>query len=264
MRPTPGNPAAPSDLAHTVWPAIPHAPLVLVPLGSTEQHGPHLPLGTDGVIARAVAERAAAEAPAAWHTLVAPTMAYGSSGEHAGFAGTVSIGREALLAVLVEAVRSLAMWAGRIVFVNGHGGNVPTLGEAVGRLRAEGHHVAWVPCVALGADPHAGRWETSVMLHLAPQDVRTAAAVAGDTRPLADLMPDLLSGGVLAVSPSGVLGDPAGASADEGEKAMEYLVTTVVGLIATNAVDARGQLVDPVDGPFDGSLDGPLDGPAPR
>jgi creatinine amidohydrolase len=253
MSPTPHNPAAPNDLAHTVWPAIPHAPLVLVPLGSTEQHGPHLPLGTDGVIARAVAEQVAARAPAEWHSMVAPTMAYGSSGEHAGFAGTVSIGRDALLAVLVEAVRSLAMWAGHIVFVNGHGGNVPTLGGAVVALRAEGHHVAWVPCVAPGADPHAGRWETSVMLHLAPQDVRTAEAVAGDTRPLADLMPDLLSGGVLAVSPSGVLGDPAGASAEEGEKSMDYLVSTVVQLIVTNTVDTRGRLIDP---PPDGTVMG--------
>ncbi|MGW1802361.1 mycofactocin biosynthesis peptidyl-dipeptidase MftE [Streptomyces sp. NPDC001984] len=248
MRSTPWNLAAPSDLAHTVWPEVSSSPLVLVPLGSTEQHGPHLPLGTDAVVARAVAERVAAGAPAEWHTLVAPTMAYGSSGEHAGFAGTVSIGREALLAVLVEAVRSLAMWAGRIVFVNGHGGNVATLGAAVGQLRAEGHHVAWVPCVSPGADPHAGRWETSVMLHLAPEDVRTAAAVAGDTRPLADLMPDLVAGGVLAVSPSGVLGDPAGASAEEGEKAMEFMVATVTRLIAADTVDARGRLVDPADG----------------
>ncbi|MFJ4411182.1 mycofactocin biosynthesis peptidyl-dipeptidase MftE [Streptomyces sp. NPDC088910] len=238
------GPAAPSDLAHAVWPTVPFAPLVLVPLGSTEQHGPHLPLGTDAAIARAVAERVAAGAPPEWHTLVAPTMAYGSSGEHAGFAGTVSIGREALTAVLVESVRSLAMWAGRIVFVNGHGGNVATLAEAVVLLRAEGHHVAWVPCVAPDADPHAGRWETSVMLHLAPGDVRTAQAVAGDTRPLADLMPDLVAGGVLAVSPSGVLGDPAGASAEEGEKAMTYMVTTATRLIAEGSADTRGRLVD--------------------
>ena len=245
MRPAPGTRAAPSGLAHTVWPAVPSAPLVLVPLGSTEQHGPHLPLGTDSAVARAVAERVAAGAPAEWHTLVAPTMAYGSSGEHAGFAGTVSIGREALLAVLVEAVRSLSMWAGRIVFVNGHGGNAATLGAAVRLLRAEGHRVAWVPCAAPGADPHAGRWETSVMLHLSPQDVRTEAAVAGDTRPLADLMPDLVAGGVRAVSPSGVLGDPAGASAEEGEKVMESMVATAVRLITADTVDARGRLVDP-------------------
>ncbi|MFD8820521.1 mycofactocin biosynthesis peptidyl-dipeptidase MftE, partial [Streptomyces sp. NPDC059627] len=157
-----------------------------MPLGSTEQHGPHLPFGTDSTIARAVAERVALTAPAEWHPLVAPTLCYGSSGEHAGFPGTLSIGREALRLVLVEAVRSLAMWAGRIVFVNGHGGNATTLDAAVGLLRSEGHRVAWVPCLTPGADPHAGRWETSVMLHLAPEDVRTAAAAAGDTPPRAE------------------------------------------------------------------------------
>jgi len=69
-------------------------------------------------------------------------LPYGSSGEHAGFAGTVSIGGEALRVVLVKAVRSLAMWAGPLVFVNGHCGHAATLDAVVGLLRSEGHHVA--------------------------------------------------------------------------------------------------------------------------
>ena len=119
--------------------------VVLVPLGSTEQHGPHLPLSTDTVDRRVRAGRAA-EALARRRTpppLVAPALAYGASGEHAGFPGTVSIGHEALHAVLVETVRSLSLWAGRVVFVNGHGGNTATLDAALGALRAEGHDVAW-------------------------------------------------------------------------------------------------------------------------
>ncbi|MFE6489761.1 mycofactocin biosynthesis peptidyl-dipeptidase MftE, partial [Streptomyces sp. NPDC057757] len=149
------------DLARTVWPAVPAGALVLVPVGSTEQHGPHLPLDTDSVIARAVARRAADTL--SWGTagppLVAPALVYGASGEHAGFPGTVSIGHEALGAVIVEMVRSLSLWAGRVVLVNGHGGNVATLDVAVGRLRDEGHDVAWTDCDVPGGDAHAGRTE---------------------------------------------------------------------------------------------------------
>lgn len=127
-------------LAHRAWPTVSAKSLVLVPIGSTEQHGPHLPLNTDSVIAESVAGRAAEELSARLTPppLVAPTLAYGASGEHAGFPGTVSLGHEALHAVIVETVRSLSLWAGRVVFVNGHGGNTATLDAALGALRAEG------------------------------------------------------------------------------------------------------------------------------
>jgi mycofactocin system creatininase family protein len=241
------HPASPQDLARTVWPAVTSNALVLVPVGSTEQHGPHLPLDTDSGIARAVAERAADALPPgpSGPPLVAPTMVYGASGEHAGFPGTVSIGHEALSSVIVEMVRSLSLWAGRVVFVNGHGGNTRTLDTSIGRLRAEGHDVAWTGCGVLGGDAHAGRTETSVMLHLAPQDVRMNAAVAGDTRPISVLMPDLVAHGVRAVSPSGVLGDPTGASAEEGREAVESMVSATVRRIAARAADTRGRLADP-------------------
>ncbi|WP_328876724.1 mycofactocin biosynthesis peptidyl-dipeptidase MftE [Streptomyces sp. NBC_00287] len=235
--------AALRALADAVWPAVPSGALVLVPVGSTEQHGPHLPLDTDTVIARAVA-RTAAEALAP-RTLVAPPMAYGASGEHAHFPGTVSIGHEALLAVIVELARSLSLWAGRVVFVNGHGGNTATLDTALGLLRAEGHDVAWTGCEVPGGDAHAGSTETSVLLHLAPERVRLDAAVAGDTRPLAVLLPDLIARGVRAVSPTGVLGDPAGASAEEGRRAMESMVSATVRRITAWTVDGRGRLADP-------------------
>ena len=97
------------------------SPSIMVPLGSTEQHGPHLPLDTDTRIATAVARGARAGLEEAW--LVAPAIAYGASGEHQDFAGTISIGAEALTMLLVEYGRSAACWAQRLVFVNGHGGN---------------------------------------------------------------------------------------------------------------------------------------------
>ncbi|MFJ9246843.1 mycofactocin biosynthesis peptidyl-dipeptidase MftE [Streptomyces sp. NPDC101776] len=238
-----GGPA--TELAHTAWPFVPSDALVLLPIGSTEQHGPHLPLDTDSVIAEAVARRTATAVPGA---LVAPTLRYGASGEHAGFPGTVSIGHEALRVVLVEAVRSLSLWAGRIVLVNGHGGNTATLDAALRLLRTEGHDVAWTGCAVPGGDAHAGRTETSVMLHLAPNHVHLEAAVVGDTRPLAVLLPDLMAHGVRAVSPSGILGDPTGASAAEGRKAMDMMVSAAVRRIAAWTVDARGRLAEPVPG----------------
>lgn len=239
------------DLASTVWPDVPSDALVLVPVGSIEQHGPHLPLDTDSVIARAVAQRAADALPAGpgGPPLVAPTMVYGASGEHAGFPGTVSIGHEALRAVIVEMVRSLSLWAGRIVFVNGHGGNVSTLDTAISQMRTEGHDAAWTGCDISGGDAHAGRTETSVMLHLAPVRVRLDAAVAGDTRPLTALLPELMARGVRAVSPSGVLGDPAGASAEEGRRAVDTMVSAAVRRITAGAVDGRGRLLDPERSP---------------
>jgi creatinine amidohydrolase len=235
------------ELARATWPAVPaDGPLVLVPVGSTEQHGPHLPLTTDSVVARAVADRVAARLPGP--VLVAPNLAYGNSGEHAGFPGTISIGHEALRVVLIEMVRSLALWASRVVFVNGHGGNVRTLDEAVAQLRDEGHDVSWTGCAFLGGDAHAGRAETSVMLHLAPADVELAAAAAGDTRPLDALMPALIAGGVRSVAPNGVLGDPTGASAEEGRRLMDALVGATVRRVAAAAPDRRGRLTGPSAG----------------
>ncbi|WP_328675609.1 mycofactocin biosynthesis peptidyl-dipeptidase MftE [Streptomyces sp. NBC_00343] len=245
-----GDPA--TELAHTAWPLVPSDVLVLLPIGSTEQHGPHLPLDTDSVIAHAVARRTATALPTA---LVAPTLPYGASGEHAGFPGTVSIGHEALRMVLMEAVRSLALWSGRIVLVNGHGGNTATLDTALRLLRTEGHDVAWTGCAVPGADAHAGRTETSVMLHLAPDQVRLDVAVAGDTRPLAALLPDLVAHGVRAVSPSGVLGDPTGASAAEGRSVMDTMASAAVRRITAWTVDHRGRLTDPEHPPTSRELD---------
>jgi mycofactocin system creatininase family protein len=192
-------------------------PTLLVPTGSVEQHGPHLPLDTDIRVAAAVADAAAAELGAGF--VVAPPISYGASGEHQGFAGTISIGTPALTALFVEYGRSACEWAGRLVFVNGHGGNVEALRAAARLLRAEGRDAAWCsPAVRRRADAHAGHTETSVLLHLSPLLVRTEECRPGNTAPLADLMPQLRAGGVRAVSASGVLGDPTTATAADGER----------------------------------------------
>lgn len=215
---------------------------LLVPVGSTEQHGPHLPLDTDtriaGALARAVAERLAG--PATGRSgpdfPVAPAVAYGASGEHQSFAGTISIGTEALSHLLVEYGRSACCWAQRVVFVNGHGGNVPALAEAVRRLRLEARDVGWLPCAVSEADAHAGHTETSLLLHLSPDDVRLDQALAGNSTPLVELMPQLRRGGVAAVSAVGVLGDPTTATATDGRRIFTEMVDR--GAAAIRAWDA--------------------------
>lgn len=230
-----------SRLGERTWTDLdgPAPRTVLVPVGSLEQHGPHLPLDTDARIAAAVARRAADGDPA---VLLAPPVAYGASGEHEGFPGTLSIGHEALRAVLVELGRSAAAWASRLVFVNGHGGNLPTVPSAVAALRHEGRDVAWFGCAAPGGDAHAGRTETSILLELDPAVVREGAARAGNTAPLRELLPALRRGGVTAVSRNGVLGDPAGASAEEGRRLLESMAGALRTGLAGWSPDDDGRL----------------------
>lgn len=226
-------PAGERLLASATSPGLPAGPTVLVPVGSTEQHGPHLPLDTDTVIAAAVATRAAERIGASGReAVVAPAIAYGSSGEHQDFPGTSSIGTSVLHDVVVELTRSMAHWAARVVFVNAHGGNVTALRGAVAQLVHEGHDVAWIPCATEEVDLHAGRTETSLMLHLAPWNVRLTRAEAGNTGTLAELLPLMMAGGVKAVSANGVLGDPAGATAAEGAAMLGSMVDDVTAFVA--------------------------------
>ena len=200
--------------------------MLVVPVGSTEQHGPHLPLDTDTRIAtataRAIAEWLADQDESNW--VLAPAVAYGASGEHEDFPGTVSIGTSALRLLLVEFGRSAARWASRIVFVNGHGGNVEALAAAAALLRYEGRDVGWCSCSVEDADAHAGHTETSVLLHISPQDVWLDERVPGNGAPLAELMPQMRQGGIAAVSEVGVLGDPTTASAQEGARIFAEMV----------------------------------------
>lgn len=231
------------DLAGATWPQVGSGPVVLVPVGSIEQHGPHLPFDTDTAIAVSVAEGVADRLDG--EVIVAPPLAYTSSGEHQSFAGTCSIGSDALKHVVVELVRSMSTWAGRIVLVNAHGGNVPSLAEAVLQLIDEGRDIAWVPCATEDVDLHAGITETSLMLHIRPASVRLDRAEAGDTRPLADILPLLMTGGVGAVSANGVLGDPAGATAESGAEVLGVMVDDIERRVRSSAVNAHGMLARP-------------------
>jgi mycofactocin system creatininase family protein len=220
--------------------------VVVVPVGSTEQHGPHLPLDTDTRIAVSVARAATARlgrpAPDAVPYLVAPAIAYGASGEHEAFPGTISIGTEALEHLLVEFGRSVSNWADRLVFVNGHGGNVGALRSAVRRLRVEGRDAGWCSCSVRGGDAHAGHTETSVLLHISPSDVRIEELRPGNSAPLVDLMPSMRRGGVAAVSEVGVLGDPTTATASAGARLFDEMVQGAADRINRWSPGADGML----------------------
>lgn len=169
-------------------------------------------MSTDTDIAQALCQSAAARRA---DVVVAPALPYGASGEHAGFAGTLSIGQEALELVVVELGRSATDSFDRVLLVSGHGGNVEPLRRAVALLQSEGRDVrAWSP--RFGGDAHAGRTETSLQLALRPEHVRLDQAVSGATAPLHELLPELRRAGVAGVSANGVLGDPFGADAAEG------------------------------------------------
>lgn len=198
--------------------------VLAVPVGSTEQHGPHLPLGTDTGVALELCRRLAAARP---DVVVGPPIAYGASGEHEGFPGTVSIGQEVLELLVVELCRSATATFPAVVIVSAHGGNCEALGRAVRRLEGEGRRVLMWSATWDG-DTHAGRSETALQLALAPELVRLERAEAGDCRPIGALMPTLRAGGVRAVSTNGVLGDPAGATAEEGEDLLGAMTSDLV------------------------------------
>ncbi|HXZ62877.1 MAG TPA: mycofactocin biosynthesis peptidyl-dipeptidase MftE [Acidimicrobiales bacterium] len=205
--------------------------LLAVPLGSLEQHGPHLPLDTDTRIAAALAHGLAARRPG---LAVAPALPYGASGEHAGFPGTLLVGHEVLSGVFLELVRSARSWFRGVVFVSAHGGNADALDAAARRCVEEGDDVLVWRGAPVGGDAHAGRTETSLMLALAPDAVRLELAEPGCTEPLGALLPRLRAEGVRPVSSNGVLGDPTGASAEEGRTLLDALVQDLA-----TAVSAR-------------------------
>jgi creatinine amidohydrolase len=204
---------------------------VVVPFGAVEQHGPHLPLDTDAILAERLGPLLAERLDA----FCAPTMRIGCSQHHLAFAGTLSFRSQTLEMIVHDVVDSLARHGfRRVVLLATHGGNEPPLQEAGAASRRDGVSVV-VPGLrvaveallevarARGVPPgeaggHAGELETSLMLALAPDLVRRAAITEpGYTGPLDDAAAAVLfQDGVVALAPNGVLGDPRSASSDAG------------------------------------------------
>jgi mycofactocin system creatininase family protein len=204
------------------WPAVDAASrdVLIVPLGALEQHGPHLPLDTDSYLAAAVAARIHQSRPASGLT---PVLPFGSSGEHADFPGTLSIGTDALVSIVVELVRDAARHWQSVLVVNGHGGNLDALKKVAAQCRYEGRRFGVAHLALTGMDAHAGAAETSMMLWLDPARVRLDLVEPGVVAPISDLVARLRVDGVRAVSANGVLGDPRLATAEQGEQWLDAL-----------------------------------------
>jgi creatinine amidohydrolase len=230
------------------------ASVLIQPVGSIEQHGPHLPLSTDALIAEATVDAVAQQWGDQLDLWVLPPLTYSKSNEHAWAPGTVWLSATTMLSVLNDIGRSLAnLPTRRLAFVNGHGGNSQLLAVANRELRL--HHGLMTfllhPSVPrdsggtaneddpeLGMGIHAGRDETSIVLHLRPDLVDLAKA--------ARAVPDHLAandhvrfGGDVSFGwlssdfgASGVIGDPTAATADRGKALFEAMVSRLAESLA--------------------------------
>jgi creatinine amidohydrolase len=207
------------------------ADVAVLPVGSFEQHGPHLPLVTDTVIACAIA---ASIAEAYQLRLLAP-LTYSCSHEHAAFPGTVSISPTTLIALVAD-IRADLDRAGvrHLVVINAHGGNY-ALANLVQQANVQRRAMLLYPGSAdwtearasagcdttTSDDMHAGEAETSFLLHVAPRLVDSAWADADweapSPRPLLTLL------GIAGYSPTGVIGTPSHASANKGRRLLDAL-----------------------------------------
>lgn len=226
--------------------------IIIIPLGAVEQHGPHLPVNTDLVVATAAAEAVVERVGQREDVWLLPPLAYTKSNEHAWSAGTVWLSATTLLAVLDDIGRSLAMTpAKRVLFLNGHGGNSSLVAMANRELRLRHGLMTFlahphVPADQGGAsDPgelgmgvHGGMDETSVMLHLRPDLVNMAAA----RRHVPDTMAGnryVRFGGPVSFgwlsndfSEEGVIGDPTGASPEIGRLMFERAVADLCSAVS--------------------------------
>ena len=191
-------------------------PILVLPLGAWEQHGPHLPLDTDTIIVeRVISDALVAPQLRNIDFLVAPTIAITASDEHQGFVGTLSAGTQALKDSVVAICRS-ASWARGICIVNGHGGNTDALAAITSALQYEKiTHSIWSLPAYAGGDMHAGHTETSLLLHIAPDQVRNVPLQRG-AQSTHDLIDAMREGGVHGVSENGIIGDATTASAAHG------------------------------------------------
>ena len=218
--------------------------ILVQPVGAVEQHGPHLPFNTDLEVASRACDRVVERVGDRFDLWLLEPLAYTKSNEHAGTAGTIWLGPETMLKVLDDLGRSIAATGARtLALVNGHGGNSALLNVACRELRL--HHGLQTfllhPTVPpdqggastageLGMGIHGGLHETSIMLHLRPELVDMAKAERNVPEHLADNRHVRFGGSVtfgwLAsdFGPSGVIGDPTGATAELGQELFEAAV----------------------------------------
>jgi creatinine amidohydrolase len=218
--------------------------IVIQPLGAIEQHGPHLPLSTDSLIATRVAEAAVERFGDEVDAWLLPTLEYTKSNEHAWSPGTIWLSATTLLSVLDDIGRCVATTpAKRLVFLNGHGGNSALLNVANREVRLAHGLMTFLahpgvppdqggvsPASELGMGVHGGTDETSIMLHLAPELVRMELAERRVPEKIADnryvRFGGRVSFGWLSndFCDEGYIGDPTAADAVLGARLFEGAV----------------------------------------
>ncbi|MES3517721.1 MAG: creatininase family protein [Natronomonas sp.] len=225
--------------------------LAVVPVGSTEQHGPHATLGTDTQNARTIADGAVDRYDGT--VVVTPAIPVGVAEEHRAFSGTLWVSESTFRSYLEDVVESLCFHGfDRVVFVNGHGGNVAALREvAAGLTRDEPAFVAtftWFDEVGeyTAQMGHGGPLETALLLYSNPEFVRTdrldAAADGGSDRWGDWQGKTNLAYDTEEFSENGVVGDPREANAELGEELFERATTALVELldaVADRDIDAE-------------------------
>jgi len=230
------------------WTAIAALPdkantVIVLPTGAIEQHGPHLPCSVDSVISSGVAGHALARLPVEIPAFGIPPITYGKSDEHLHFPGTLTLSGDTLLQTILEIGESLYRAGFRkLLMINGHGGQPQVLQMAGRELRLRhgdmiviSQDVSRVPNIEnqFLSDKeqrlamHAGHAETALMLALTPDNVHMEHAVAN--YPPEFPCPTLSSGRPAAAwasydfGPSGVIGDPHGATAEQGQAILDSL-----------------------------------------
>jgi creatinine amidohydrolase len=211
------------NFAYLTWrqvDALPRAATLLVlPTAAIEQHGHHLPLATDTLINNLLLGKALAQLPAELPIYALPPVCYGKSNEHIGFPGTLSVSAQTFLAVVRDLGASIAA-AGfqKLVLYNTHGGNTSLVDVLARDLRAEFGLRTFSLFGSGGAGAggvseqertygfHAGEVETALLLHGTPELLKPEGSAAN----FAWLTKD--------IAPSGVLGDPTGATSENGER----------------------------------------------
>ncbi|GAA2815416.1 creatininase family protein [Crossiella cryophila] len=232
--------------------AVRDSPVVLLPAGAFEQHGPGLPMATDLIRAERVADLVAAKLDG--RAVIGPSLPVGVSPHHLAFAGTISLSTTTFATLVREYTDSLYRHGWRkILVITGHGGNNAALGTVAQDYLATHPDLefAWTPLTALAGQVvagmgvsevhgHSGEAETAQMLHLAPELVRTSHLRPGTTTldelsPLARLSRKdghpKLALRYDRLSPNGVLGDPRRATAQAGESIVDTVVNRIVGYV---------------------------------
>lgn len=235
---------SPMDLSDATWTDVRdcEAELAVVPVGSTEQHGPHAPLGTDVVTAEAVADAGCERVDR--EVVRAPAIPVGVAEEHRQFPGTMWVSPDTFRSYVRESVESL-FYHGfeRVVLVNGHGGNVDALREVGARLTRDGDEgtyavpFTWFEAVGDHSSDmgHGGPLETALLREVAPELVREDR-VDEASADAADGWGEWVSYANLAYdsaefSDNGVVGDPREGSAERGEELLELAAAALARLL---------------------------------